>query len=357
MRKAISRTIDHLQYCTKSEKKCDQIPNCVYDGKCTDFDAESSNGYFCDDLNKLDCEFKASKGCLGYRCSWGANVCSYKLILALSAHLDAIQANSEMEYAMRHATQLRAKKMLAIVVERSHSTDSAPTVLNFHVTVQNQPANAPPVSLTIALLVRELIPRVELIGGLIINQVRGKLGVCTGFRTIFKANASKAKAESNPRGEFFLYEKVKDGCLDAREATIDPYGYDPVLLKQSPLYDVGVDVGEYYNISDSDIVRPGSGMPFGFFSRSYDQTGPIYSVFFDPNMRYRRALEFVEAMFSGGFIDKNTNEVKIGIPAFSKETGLFIIVEVKFSWDKFGSIKPSVDLSGFQPLEPERIKH
>ena len=123
-------------------RKSNQIPNCVYDGKCTDFDAEFSNGYFCDDLNKLDCEFKASKGCFWDTEFLGANVCSYKLILALSAHLDAIQANSEMEY--NAACNTAACKRCGDCCERSHSTDSAPTVLNFHVTVQNQP-KAPPV--------------------------------------------------------------------------------------------------------------------------------------------------------------------------------------------------------------------
>jgi hypothetical protein len=337
------------------------MPTCVYfaaENICLYFDATSADGSFCDGLNENKCGLKESKGC-----TWDTDIpggaCSY---IQVDINTECSPGCTTLGDGVCDAecNTPTCREDAGDCCERPTTTEGTSNILRFNVTVQNQPTTVPPVFFDDSRhRQRELIPRVELIGGMIINQVRGQVGTCPGFRTMFKPSASKAnktqrEATSDLAGHSFFYDKVKDGCRDAREAMPDPYGYDPVLLKESPLYDADVNIDEHYNTSDLGTVRAGGGMPYGFFSRQNAQNDSIFSVFLDPNLRNQRALEFVRAMSSGGFIDKDTLEVLVGIPAFSKEAGLFIMLDLTFTWDEFGLIQPSIELNGFQPIEPER---
>ena len=65
------------------------------------------------------------------------------------------------------------------------------------------------------------------------------------------------------------------------------------------------------------------------------------------------ALQVVERMQSGSFIDNLTAAVMVDVPAYSKEAQVFFVLHVGFMWDEYGLIHTEMSMDGFCPVYTE----
>jgi hypothetical protein len=152
-----------------------------------------------------------------------------------------------------------------------------PNRYNFSIYKYFSPSDNIQVAPSVATKMKYITPFNRLVGPIMVTQRRRKLEDCNGIHNPTVRNFSQGTDCQNP------------GARDGR-----PYGFDPILISSSSVFNGKVDADRYYvpseRINLTTIVRDASGKevnetvlstPFGFFPHQYDgATGQVCAFAF-----------------------------------------------------------------------------
>ena len=199
---------------------------------------------------------------------------------------------------------------------------------------------------------RFLGPRIHLMGGMLVSQIRNVQGVCGTAARSYNASTSSIFLDLNALG-----------CAVTPGENKAAFGYDAAFTSTAPtVYNPDLFEGAFYNVSDPAQVRnlgsvphqPYAFLPFNAEPHHPDWEGKtMFPVFFDANLRNDLALQVVERMQSGSFMDNLTAAVMVDVPAYSKEAQVFFVLHVGFTWDEYGLIHTELSMDGFCPVYTE----
>ena len=194
--------------------------------------------------------------------------------------------------------------------------------------------SAPEVSYPPKEQARYMTPFNRLVGGVLISLSRRATTSCA--------------ASSNPSVQSFIDNETI--CL-AETADAQPYGWDPVLLSTSTIYNGKVTYASAYRPSEK-APSEFFDSAFGFFNHSYDTAAgrrkneslidrdyaENFLVYLDSRASMSHAGAMVEYMREGGFVDEQTESVKVTFVTFNNNGNYFAHVVFEFKWDTGGSI-------------------
>ena len=131
-----------------------------------------------------------------------------------------------------------------------------------------------------------------------------------------------------------------------------PYGWDPVLLPTSSIYNGKVTYDSAYKPAEK-APSEFFDAAFGFFNHSYDaasgdrkaqthvdsERADRFLAFLDSRMTQSAAVDVVSYLRDGGFIDAQTQAVTVEWVTFNNNANIFAHVAVEFKWNEGGSIE------------------
>jgi hypothetical protein len=172
--------------------------------------------------------------------------------------------------------------------------------------------------------------------------------------------------------EWDRFDHLDDQCTHPDDLYVPtlPFGYDPIFLKSSSLYKEEFEGMQQYvyppttaAVDDDDdattttettknilnaMIRnftnpSGAVLPYAFpYEDGFKKYGG-YGVFFDIDMNYNKALNYITFMRDGHFFDQHTKAVNIHFMTYNGNLQRFIIVNVEFKFVNSGFI--TVDIS------------
>lgn len=181
---------------------------------------------------------------------------------------------------------------------------------------------------------RSILLRNHIVGGLLLHQTRAPPAQRQQAVSASVAGAtSSLSADSS-----FVVGRLEEERIRAQQRACEgrfsslawacrvrgldsaPFGRDPVFMPGSSLFDPTVDASLFYNTSrGSPEVNP-NGLPFGFFSSPLRGFPTGYAVFLDIAATEARALETLQFLGDGGFLDENTLGLSVEMVAYNPAT-------------------------------------
>lgn len=129
------------------------------------------------------------------------------------------------------------------------------------------------------------------------------------------------------------FDNLYATCL-SRTSSTSPYGVDPVFLTTSVLYDQTLNASDYYAPSEINS----QGVPYGFFSRPTKGYSPGYTVVFDTNLNYQQAVDRLQYLQDGFFIDNATKSLTVQLVTYNGDSGAFVNTEVTTTFQNGGKL-------------------
>jgi hypothetical protein len=149
-------------------------------------------------------------------------------------------------------------------------------------------------------------------------------------------------------------------CLSETQVSREPYGYDPVFLTASSMYDEYLDERKdtYYDVSDSALVRNGTGNPYGFHSielksaKNGDMSKGVFPVVFDVNLGQSAAIQRLTYLREGYYLDDHSKQVDMRMLIYSAVNDLYAYVRFDFIFEDSGLIRLKQSVSIFSTRFP-----
>ena len=134
---------------------------------------------------------------------------------------------------------------------------------------------------------RNFLGKNRIIGGVLLDQTRVKLGNCPISR----------------QGLSRYFRCATD------EESRDPFGVDPSLVSTSSLYRASNRINNFYEA----VELNDQGVPFGFFYDGGCSNCGVHNfpILFDVNMNSTRVNTLLSTMIEGNYIDTSTSEVRL----------------------------------------------
>lgn len=170
----------------------------------------------------------------------------------------------------------------------------------------------------------------RLIGGVLVLQQRYERGECSSTR----------------------FAKFGNECLTGASSRA-PFGADPVFLRNSSLNTdntIYKAKSSYYNVSDATQINE-LGVPYGFhWYRSETEVDSIegFPVYFDTNLGYDRAQEYLAYMKEGFFLDSDSELLEIRMITYNPDIRMFANIKIEFSFEEGGRIDLSNNVETFR---------
>jgi hypothetical protein len=136
------------------------------------------------------------------------------------------------------------------------------------------------------------------------------------------------------------------GCLSQTHVSREPYGYDPVFLTASSMYDSYIDErrSTYYEDRNPNQVRNDTNQPYGFHqvelngdSRMRSVQG-VFPVVFDINLDQNAAVSRLSYLKEGYYLDGQSKEVDMRMLMYSGVNDLYAYIRFDFTFEDSGLI-------------------
>jgi len=183
--------------------------------------------------------------------------------------------------------------------------------------------------------VRYLAGKNKIVGGLLVHQVRRKAEECnTAFPYLQKT------------------------CRGTKDISDDPFGVDPAFLSTSRVYDESLEIrtccfesswngtcmppecGDFYaQTYKGKSTLNARGVPYGFFAEELNGRKAGFPVYFDINLSYGRAREFLDYLEEGFYLDDMTKKVTVECYTYNAQVRHFAHFHVIFDWHDGGWIE------------------
>jgi hypothetical protein len=125
-----------------------------------------------------------------------------------------------------------------------------------------------------------------------------------------------------------------------------PFGVDPTFEPSSKLYRATNEKLKKKFYKPEELDR--GGLPFGFFPDQGDpevlDTTSRFPVVFDIDMNRTRALDVVEYLKEGGYLDSQSQVIQMKLILFNAELKLYSIVTARFDRNPTGSVERSSEI-------------
>lgn len=205
--------------------------------------------------------------------------------------------------------------------------------------------DTPSVAFPANVKMRFLTPFNRLVGSVLVSQSRkAKTSCVAGEGT---ANPGVLKPSII---EYINKSGSASTCL-GDDADTAAYGVDSVLVPTSSIYDGKAMFGAAYDMSErADLNNLNAG--YGFFNHSYDTIltqlkdptlisgdfADAFNVYFDSRSTHSQASNYVTYLREGGFIDDQTETLKVQFVTFNIDSNVFAHLEFDFEFLKGGAI-------------------
>jgi hypothetical protein len=182
--------------------------------------------------------------------------------------------------------------------------------------------------------VRCVTPSNVLIGAVVVTQRRVAMQSC-------------AKQD---RGKRVTQSFSKKTMCRTLEIDGTPFGLDPAFLPSSAIYNGKLHMDKYYfeseiipstTVSVSDVNVTTRQTALGFFPHKYGLNesqmrpgeGDLFRLFFEVRLATDQAEAMVSYMADGGFIDEQTEDIKVEFVTFSPSVNKFSLITLTFHWE------------------------
>ena len=199
-----------------------------------------------------------------------------------------------------------------------------------------------------------------LLGGLDVQQRRSGMHACGGSGNggSFSGRLS-GRCNAQSFYELLMSQARSDQDRDLVSQHLhrlqdpsSPYGFDPVFVPGTRLYDGDLAGCEelFYNTTERSPELNVNGAPYMWYpaqmspggrspgSNSSSTEGALFSVVLDTAVDASRARELWAAVGEGGFLDGQTSTVEAAVVVYNRELGLLAYSDITFSWTPHGSI-------------------
>ena len=208
-------------------------------------------------------------------------------------------------------------------------------ILNTSRIPQTQKPSDPPILIPISnpnstvRKARFLSPYNQLVGAVVIIQQR---------------TVAECSIQNDSIGSYVSHKlPILGPVCQGSQLSDEPYGVDPTFTRSSTLYKGYVDQSQFYNSMECNDA----GIPFGFFPHSFDGNvhGPkdaqyvvrdeasSFMVYFTERLSSAHAQNFIQYLRDGGFLDYQTQSIKVNIPTLNLNLNIFAIFTFIFTWE------------------------
>jgi hypothetical protein len=186
----------------------------------------------------------------------------------------------------------------------------------------------------------------RVVGGVLVSQTRRKMEICTEQTHVSGLTAAMFGATPHLR-----FKDLANKCPNPYEQDELNYGFDAQFLSASTLYSAAVVEEQSILYPQSTDYDTATNLPYGFKFHKYSEYTGGFPIFFDINLDNAKANNYITYMQDGGYIDSQTEEIKMYLTTYNAPTGVFgaLIVTFEFKTTGFIEIDVTVESASVQP--------
>lgn len=148
-------------------------------------------------------------------------------------------------------------------------------------------------------------------------------------------------------------EELLERFFVERSNKTHPFGTDPVFSKMTSVYssEMFQKEEEYYNISDASEMSA-TGTPFAFHPISIPGFKNGFPVIATTSLTRYRAIDLIEYLKAGHFLDGQTEDMVMGILAYNPDAKALGVGKTAFRWSKDGSVMGKTSVNALPGVYP-----